>query len=147
MLAVLLDYVTKWLAIEFLSDGDVYELFWTLQFRLVRNSGMAFSAGQNLGPLVGILVLFVVFFIFRIAIKVQNRIGLLAFGMLLGGAIGNLLDRIFRGSDGVLKGEVVDFVDFQWWPVFNVADALIVVGGLLLVINGLENERNKRDCS
>ena len=52
---------------------------------------------------------------------------------MLGGAVGNLGDRLLRDADGFLDGRVVDFVDLQWWPVFNVADAAIVVGGILLL--------------
>jgi signal peptidase II len=55
-----------------------------------------------------------------------------AIGMVSGGALGNLIDRAFREGDGLLGGGVVDFIDLQWWPVFNVADAAIVVGALLL---------------
>ena len=56
---------------------------------------------------------------------------------MLGGAIGNLLDRVFREGSGFLGGRVVDFIDPQWWPVFNVADACVVIGGILLVVIGL----------
>jgi signal peptidase II len=56
--------------------------------------------------------------------------------MVLGGAAGNLADRLARGDDP-LHGAVVDFIDLQWWPVFNVADIGVVVGGLLLVVIGM----------
>ena len=52
---------------------------------------------------------------------------------MLGGAVGNLIDRIFRDGGGFLGGAVIDFVDLQWWPVFNVADAAVSIGGLLIV--------------
>ena len=52
---------------------------------------------------------------------------------MLGGAAGNLVDRIFREGSGFLGGGVVDFIDLQWWPIFNVADAAVTIGGLLLV--------------
>jgi signal peptidase II len=55
-----------------------------------------------------------------------------AIGLVFGGALGNLIDRAFREGDGFLGGGVVDFIDLQWWPVFNIADAAIVVGALLL---------------
>jgi signal peptidase II len=50
--------------------------------------------------------------------------------------VANLIDRVFRAHDGLLSGAVVDFVDLQWWPVFNLADAVIVVGGILMVLRG-----------
>jgi signal peptidase II len=61
-------------------------------------------------------------------------VGAVALGMVLGGAIGNQLDRLLRaGSDGLLGGCVVDFIDVQWWPIFNIADMGIVLGAILLV--------------
>jgi signal peptidase II len=57
-----------------------------------------------------------------------------ALGMIVGGASGNLCDRLLRGDAGLLHGSVVDFIDFQWWPVFNVADIGVVCGAILLVI-------------
>ena len=53
--------------------------------------------------------------------------------------MGNLIDRAFRGDQGFLHGAVVDFINLQWWPVFNVADMGVVVGAILLVIVGLRN--------
>jgi signal peptidase II len=63
--------------------------------------------------------------------------GTVAVGMIAGGAIGNLSDRLLRAGDGFLGGGVVDFIDFQWWPVFNVADAAVVLGGLMLVLESV----------
>jgi signal peptidase II len=57
-------------------------------------------------------------------------------GLVIGGSIGNVLDRLFRG-EGWLRGQVVDFIDLQWWPIFNVADMAIVVGGVLLILSTL----------
>lgn len=57
-------------------------------------------------------------------------------GCLIGGAVGNLIDRLFRG-DGWLQGSVVDFVDFQWFPIFNVADVAINVGAGALILNSI----------
>ncbi len=64
----------------------------------------------------------------------RTTLGAVAAGLIAGGAVGNLLDRAFRGDQGFLHGGVVDFIDLQWWPVFNVADACVVVGALLLVV-------------
>jgi signal peptidase II len=58
----------------------------------------------------------------------------LGVGLVLGGAFGNLADRVFRDGSGFLGGAVVDFIDLQWWPVFNVADAAVCVGAVLLVL-------------
>ena len=63
----------------------------------------------------------------------SRRVEAVALGMVLGGAIGNLVDRVFRG-DGLLDGAVVDFIDFSFFPTFNVADAAINIGVALLLI-------------
>lgn len=64
----------------------------------------------------------------------RHPLGATSVGLIAGGAVGNLIDRAFRGDDGFLQGAVVDFIDLQWWPVFNIADAAIVVGAVLLVV-------------
>jgi len=55
------------------------------------------------------------------------------FGAIAGGAIGNVIDRIFRAKDGFMSGGVIDFIDFQWWPIFNVADIAVVCGAMGLM--------------
>ena len=62
-----------------------------------------------------------------------SRVTSVAAGLVAGGALGNLIDRIFRG-DRILHGSVVDFIDFQWFPIFNVADMAIDIGGALFVL-------------
>ena len=136
---ILLDQLTKWWALERLEQGQIVELFWTLQFRLVRNTGIAFSQGENLGPVFGILILFVIILVVRLGAQIQSRVGKVSVGLVIGGAIGNLVDRVFRAEEGFLGGGVVDFVDFQWWPVFNIADSAIVVGGLMMFWAGMKS--------
>ena len=138
---LLLDQITKWLALEHLENGKAVELFWTLQMRLVRNAGVSFGKGSELGPLVSVVVFVVIVVLVKVAVNSKDRRTAVLYGLIIGGALGNLTDRIFRKSDGFLKGEVVDFIDFQWWPVFNIADSAVVIGCLLLVVNGLRSER------
>jgi signal peptidase II len=133
IIVIVLDQLTKWWALERLSDDRVIDLFWTLRFNLVRNAGAAFSTGRGLGPLLGVLAVVVVIVLVHYGRMVSTLPTAIGLGLVLGGALGNLTDRAFRSGDGgFLGGHVVDFVDLQWWPVFNVADAAIVVGGLLL---------------
>ena len=68
--------------------------------------------------------------------RTDDRVLLVGLALVLGGALGNLVDRFLR-APGFLRGHVVDFVSVGWWPVFNVADACITVGGVLLVIRTL----------
>ena len=127
------DQLTKTWAQERLSDGDI-DLFWTLRLRLAYNSGMAFSQGRGLGPVIGVLALVVIVVLVVSARKGTSTLGAVAVGMVVGGAAGNIADRLFRSDNGFLQGRVIDFIDFQWWPVFNVADIGVVVGGILLVV-------------
>ena len=138
---LLLDQLTKWLALERLGNGKVVELFWTLQMRLVRNAGVSFGKGDGLGQLIAVVVFVVIVVLVKVAVNSKDRRTSVLYGLIIGGALGNLTDRVFRKSDGFLKGEVVDFIDFQWWPVFNIADSAVVIGCLLLVVNGLPSER------
>jgi len=133
----LADQISKWWALDALGGGRVIELAWTLQLRLVRNTGVAFSQGRGLGPVVAFAVILVVVFLIRMAVNAGHPITRVAVGGVVGGAIGNLIDRIVRSDARPLDGAVVDFVDLGWWPVFNLADAAIVVGGLVIVWSGL----------
>jgi signal peptidase II len=132
---VVLDQASKWWVVDRLSDGRIIELVGSLRFNLFYNTGVAFSLGSDdgLGPWISVLAIAVVV---AVSFGATSRypLGAVASGLISGGAVGNLLDRAFRGDDGFLHGAVIDFIDLQWWPVFNVADAAIVVGAILLVI-------------
>jgi signal peptidase II len=134
------DQLTKWWAVETLP-GDPIELFWTLRLRLTFNTGLAFSLGGGRGGLVALVVAAVVVGMVWFSRSISTRLGAVALGLVLGGAFGNLSDRIFRADDGPLSGAVVDFIDLQWWPVFNVADTAITIGAVLLVVASLLESR------
>jgi signal peptidase II len=130
---IVLDVVTKHWAVASLTNHDERHVIWTLQWNLAYNSGMAFSRGRGLGPIIGLVAIVVVVALVVGSSRVEGRLGRVGAGMILGGAIGNLLDRIFRGS-GFLHGAVVDFIDFQWFPIFNVADIGVDVGAVLFAL-------------
>lgn len=130
---VIADQLTKWWAESRLDDRDV-DLFWTLRLHLSHNTGMAFSRGQNIGPIIGVVALVVIVALLLSLKRQSGRVANLAVGMIVGGAIGNVLDRLFR-SPGWFRGAVVDFIDLQWFPIFNVADMGITIGGVLLVLS------------
>ncbi len=134
---LLLDQLTKAWALSALDAGRTIDLVWTLRFRLIFNTGAAFSQGEGLGPLLAILVLVVVGLLVRLGARTGDPVARLCIGVIIGGALGNLADRAFRSGDGFLGGAVVDFVDLQWWPVFNLADAAVVVGGATIVLRGI----------
>ena len=135
-LAVLVaDQATKAWALNALDGGRVIEVVGSLQFNLYFNRGVAFSLGSDsgLGPWISVLAVLVVV---GVSFGSTSRfpLGAVASGLISGGAAGNLIDRAFRGDDGFLHGAVIDFIDLQWWPVFNIADSAIVVGATLLVV-------------
>ncbi|WP_419926535.1 signal peptidase II [Candidatus Poriferisocius sp.] len=133
-LVVAVDQLTKWWALEALDDRDI-DLVWTLRLHLVHNTGAAFGLGQDLETAIAVVALLFVSVV-AWASWGGRRLTLppALLGMVLGGAVGNLADRAARAGDGFLGGAVVDFVDLQWWPVFNAADAAIVVAGITLVL-------------
>lgn len=135
------DQLTKWWALEALDDGRVVDLVWTLRLRLVFNTGAAFSSFQGLGPLLAVAAVAVAAVLLLNRRLMSQRWSAAAAGCVAGGALGNLADRIFRSGDGFLGGAVVDFIDVQWWPVWNVADMGIVVGGAALVLNAYRRAR------
>ena len=135
---VLADQLTKWWAVSSLQD-DTIDVVWTLRFQLLKNYGASFSLGAGYGVWIGILALVVVGILVWKGGSVRSRLGAVALGMIVGGALGNVLDRAFRSDSGFLQGGVIDFIDFQWWPVFNIADIGVVCGAILLVISTLLN--------
>jgi len=129
------DQLTKTWALERLVEGPI-DLIGSLRLNLAFNTGTAFSmgSGKGLGPWISLLAIVVVVILALAGGTARTRLGAIAAGLVAGGALGNLGDRAFRGDDGFLHGAVVDFIDLQWWPIFNVADSAIVVGGILLVV-------------
>jgi signal peptidase II len=127
------DHLTKWLAQRELVDHDVH-LISTLRFHLVHNKGTAFGLGSKYAPLIALAASIVVITLVTLRQKVHGWGSNIAVGAVAGGAIGNLLDRLFRDGTGFLGGSVIDFIDFQWWPVFNVADMAITLGAVALAL-------------
>ncbi|MBO0856105.1 MAG: signal peptidase II [Nocardia sp.] len=108
--------------------GDVFRL------NLIRNSGAAFSMATGMTWLLTLIAVAVVIGVIRIGRTLRSRGWAVGLGLVLGGALGNLVDRLFR-SPGPLQGHVVDFISVtRWWPVFNIADSAIVCGAILLVV-------------
>jgi signal peptidase II len=127
------DQLTKWLAQRELVDHDVH-LVGSLRFHLVYNKGTAFGLGSKFAPLIALSASVVVIALLTVRRQMQGVIPNIAVAAVAGGAVGNLLDRLFREGDGFLGGYVVDFIDLQWWPVFNVADIAITLGAVTLAL-------------
>jgi signal peptidase II len=139
---VVVDQLAKQWALSALDDGPI-DLFWTLRLNLVFNRGMAFGQGEGLGPVIGVVAIAVIVVVLVSLRKGTGWWGTVGVGLVVGGALGNLIDRLFRG-DGWLRGPVVDFIDFQWFPVFNVADIAINVGAGLLIVGAVVADRRER---
>lgn len=133
---VVLDQVTKWLALDRLDPGDPVPVIWLLQFNLTSNTGAAFSLGRDLGPFIAMAAVVVLLLLASMGRSLQRPASLVAMGVVLGGAISNLADRLFRADDGFMSGAVIDFIDLQKWPIFNVADMGVVLGAIALVLWG-----------
>jgi signal peptidase II len=128
------DLVSKIVVVRTLSDRGPVRLFGgALHLTLTRNSGAAFGLGAGATVLFTLVALAVVVVIVRTASRLRSLRWAATFGLLLGGALGNLIDRMFR-APGPFRGHVVDWIELPHWPVFNVADSAIVIGGLLAVL-------------
>jgi signal peptidase II len=130
-----LDQVTKTWVVATLSDGPLSIVGTTVEFRLARNTGGAFSLFQEFTPVLAVLATIVAVVLIRALRRTHDRVMLIALALVLAGALGNLTDRIFR-SPGFFKGAVVDFIRVGDFPSFNVADSAITIGAILLVIWG-----------
>ena len=142
-MVVVIDQLTKHWAVNALTDETI-EVFWTLQLNLAFNSGMAFSRASGFGPLIAVVATVVIVWLLASLRTEASRLSTIGIGLVIGGAAGNLIDRMARG-DAWLRGSVVDFIDFQWFPIFNVADIAINVGAALLILNSILSSRGSAE--
>lgn len=134
--AYLLDRATKLLVEATLPGRPPVDVIpGVLQLRFTTNPGGAFGIFGGAAWLFVLASVVVVVAIVLASRRLPSTVAAVASGLILGGAIGNLTDRAIRGPG--FSGEVVDFIDFQVWPVFNVADSAIVVGVILMLLGGL----------
>ncbi len=133
-----MDQITKQLALDRLR-GDGVDILWDyVTLRLTYNSGGAFGVGAGLpwlfaaaAAVIGVVVLFT-------ARQAETKGAATALGLVLGGGVGNIVDRVLRDLDG----RVVDFIDLHWWPLFNVADAAIVCGVICLLWSSVRSGKD-----
>jgi len=144
VIEVALDQATKAWAESSLGSTRFISVLPTLQLDLTYNSGFSFGTGSNRGQLIGVGVITIsVILIWQILRETRpSRTILMA--VILGGAIGNLIDRAFRADHGILSGRVVDFIDVSWYAVFNMADMFVVVGAITLVIDEVLHDKRSR---
>jgi signal peptidase II len=130
---VVLDQLTKLWAVHELADRPITLIGDDVGFALTRNTGSAFSLFQAFTPLLAIVAIGVAVLLVRAVRRARDTLMVIGLSLVLGGALGNLLDRVFR-SPGFLKGAVVDFVHLGRFPTFNVADSAITIGAVIIVI-------------
>ncbi len=141
LLVLIADQATKIWAVERLQGKAAIKVVGEfLKFSFVRNPGAAFSVGTGATWVFAIFATLVCVVIIRISGNVNNKPWAFALGALLGGALGNLADRIFR-SPGFMQGHVVDFIQFPHYPTFNVSDSAVVCAAIFMIylsFRGLE---------
>ncbi|MYS19611.1 signal peptidase II [Streptomyces sp. DvalAA-14] len=134
VLAYLLDLLTKLWVVHSLEHHDPINVFGHyLRFDAVRNAGAAFGLGQGMTIVFTVIAVGVIAVIVRLSRRLYSLPWAVALGLLLGGAFGNLTDRVFR-APGSFQGRVVDFIEPEHFAVFNLADSAICCGGVLIVL-------------
>jgi len=137
---LLIDQIIKLVVNNSMALGQTIPLFWILKLTYVRNTGAAFSLFSGFSSFLTVISVMVVIAVIYFHYKVPEKSTALQIGMacILGGSLGNLVDRVFRGY-------VIDYVNFTFWPVFNFADIMINLGVLLIIIKVFIKE--KKDAS
>jgi signal peptidase II len=134
VLVLALDIASKVTVVATLSNRTPIRLLGGfLTLRVSRNPGAAFSLGTSMTLVFSAIAISVIVVILRTSRRIRSLPWAITLGLLLGGATGNLADRIFR-YPGVFRGYVVDWIQVPHWPVFNLADSAIVCGGILAVL-------------
>ncbi|MGD0320534.1 MAG: signal peptidase II [Acidimicrobiales bacterium] len=122
---VIADQITKTWAVHRLAHGPVH-VVWKLDLQLEFNSGSAFSLARGWAPILAAVTVVIVVLLLASVRRARSNLLAASIGLVVGGALGNLADRVLRSYHGA----VVDFIAFHFWPTFNVADAAIVIGAL-----------------
>lgn len=141
------DLATKIAAVAYLTPGEPVPLIGdVVTLTLVRNPGAAFSMATGMTWVLTLVAIGISIAVIRMGRKLRSAWWAVGLGLVLGGALGNLMDRLFR-APGIMEGHVVDFFSVGWFPVFNVADSGITCGAILLVVVtlfGIEPDGTRR---
>ena len=140
---VALDQLGKWWAVEQLPNDPVRLIGDEIGFVVVRNTGSAFSLFQAFTPFLAVVAIVVAVILVRTVRRTRDTLMVVGLSLVLGGALGNLIDRLFR-APGFLRGAVVDFVHVGDFPTFNVADSAITIGAILIVFWAIRADLRER---
>jgi signal peptidase II len=131
---IVVDQASKFWAQAKLADEPV-DVLPTVQLDLAYNDGMSFGTGSGFGAVIGAIVILVLAYLVSLIYREPRTGRVILLAVVAGGAAGNLLDRLFRAGEGSpLTGAVVDFIDVEWYAVFNIADAAVVLGLITFVL-------------
>jgi len=135
LLLLILDQSTKWFFNSEFALGESHAVIPNVfHLTLVHNTGVAFGMLQGLGQVILILVAISIIIVGVLLTRVKSRYEKIALGLVLAGAVGNLIDRLSLGY-------VIDFLDFRVWPVFNVADICVSAGVGLIILQIIRGKR------
>jgi signal peptidase II len=140
---VVVDQLTKVWAVDRLQREPISIIGSDVELALSRNRGGAFSLFQGFTPLLAALAVVLAVLLVRALQRTRDTWTIVALALVLGGAVGNMLDRMAR-APGFFRGAVVDFVRVDGWPTFNVADSAITVGAVLLIVRLLFGSAEER---
>jgi signal peptidase II len=132
-IVIIVDRLTKIWALNALADGEIVPIEGILHFELAFNTGAAYGLFKGGGSVIAVGALIASGLIIYALRSVERRFEAVTLGAIMGGALGNLIDRIARGP-GLFDGAVVDWIETPLWPNFNIADSAIVVGAALLIL-------------
>ncbi len=130
---IFVDQISKTLVYD--KKPDIH-IFWIFYFRYTLNSGAAFSLFSSSSVYVALIAAATVVVLIVFSIKTYSVLQAIGFGLIIGGAISNLSDRVFRH----LNNSVIDFIYTKYWPTFNVADSCITIGIVVIIISYIRNE-------
>ena len=133
-----LDFFTKNWAVENLSSSSRKIIGSFLQLTLLRNPGAAFSMATGFTIIFTSISIGVAIFIARYSARITSLGWAVVAGLVLGGVLGNLTDRIFR-DPGFLYGHVIDWIELPHWPIFNLADSAIVIAAGIAILLTIKN--------
>ncbi|MEY3360515.1 MAG: hypothetical protein RL531_234 [Actinomycetota bacterium] len=136
------DILTKTWAVRALADGPVWLVGDSIGFLLSFNSGSAFSIVQSGAPVLAVIACIATVVLIRTVMRTEDRWLVVGLSLVLAGALGNLVDRVFR-APSFLQGAVIDFVKIGPWPLFNVADSAISIGAVIIVLRVLFEGRER----
>lgn len=135
VLIIIFDQITKVLVEKYLYFNQISIIDNIFLLTYVQNRGGAWGVFNDIPVLFLVLIPIIIGLLIFFVYHTKDKLEQVSVTMIIGGALGNYIDRLFRGY-------VVDFIDFRIWPVFNIADIFVVIGGVLLILSAMRTNKN-----